>query len=66
MWQRFFRLLVMFLDSLQAGGALGLEKLLAGEAEDAKPEFLKQRPKVKTRSCSHAVTTMPWTSCWED
>ena len=53
------------LDTLQAGGALALEKLLAGEAEAAKPEFLKQRPKVETRSCCHVVTIPPWHACLE-
>lgn len=31
--------------TLQAGGAAGLEAHLAGEAEAAKPEYLRQRPK---------------------
>lgn len=30
---------------MQAGGAAALQALLAGEAEEAKPEFLKDRPK---------------------
>lgn len=31
--------------TLQTGGAAGLEAHLAGEAEAAKPEYLRQRPK---------------------
>ena len=58
--------LVTSVGILQAGGALALEKLLAGEAEDAKPEFLKQRPKVETRSCCHAVMTAPRPACLEN
>lgn len=30
---------------LQAGGSRGLEELLADQAEEAKPEFLRKRPK---------------------
>lgn len=41
------------LNVWQAGGAAALEKLLAEETEEAKPEFLKQRPKVGVREACH-------------
>jgi hypothetical protein len=59
-----FQFPVILVEILQAGGAHSLEKVLAGEAEDAKPEFLKQRPKVATGLCSCVIMRTHGTPAW--